>query len=142
MTVYNANSYFDTVFLLYCSSFPRVKQLKSLVCGERQRMNHCTNIHLRGESFANGLSVEMVLRFHSFLSAVSKRHPSGVKNCFFLFAFKGLLANKCHFQAVCFKAYAMTNSKTRVLVESRKLCLGYVGAGLNLDIWPVGKTVY
>ena len=35
----------------------------------------------------------------------------------------------------------MTNSKTRVLVESPKLCLGYVGAGLNLDKWPVGKTV-
>ena len=35
----------------------------------------------------------------------------------------------------------MTNSKTPVLVESPKLCLGYVGAGLNLDKWPVGKTV-
>ena len=35
----------------------------------------------------------------------------------------------------------MTNSKTRVLVESPKLCLGYVGAGLNLDKWPVGKIV-
>ena len=38
----------------------------------------------------------------------------------------------------------MTNSKTRVLVESPKLCLGYVvagAAGLNLDKWPVGKTV-
>ena len=31
----------------------------------------------------------------------------------------------------------MTDSKTLVLVE----CLGYVGAGLNLDKWPVGKTV-
>ena len=46
-------------------------------------------IHLRGESFANGLSVEMVLRFHSFQSAVSKRHPVGVKNCFFFLLSKG-----------------------------------------------------
>ena len=45
-------------------------------------MNHCTNIHLSGESFANRLSVEMVLRFHSFLSEVSKRHPTGVKTAF------------------------------------------------------------
>ena len=74
--------------------FSLVKRLKWLVCAERQRMNHCTNIHLRGESFANGLSVEMVLRFHSFLSEVFKRHPTGVKTAF---CFQRVISEKMPF---------------------------------------------
>ena len=56
-------------------------------------------IHLRGESFANGLSVEMVLHFHSFQSAVSKRHPMGVKNCFFFFCFRRVISEKMSFSS-------------------------------------------